>query len=158
MLLLHLSVSARIALHANILGRFANIHLRPFKCFDILIASKHSLSFPCKRRRMSVNETASGPGPQDLGKQREAVRGGNSRGRGGESAGRGRGGRGGRGGGSAKPGGRPKDSPEVRISKTLSGILRHRGQNEGLAMRPDGYVRVAELVSFTGVFPQSPWR
>ncbi|KAL1940770.1 hypothetical protein VTO73DRAFT_7811 [Trametes versicolor] len=95
---------------------------------------------------MSVNETAPGPGSQDFGRQREAVRGGNSRGRGGDSTGRGRGGSGGRGGGSAKPGGRPKDSPEVRISKTLSGILRHRGQNEGLAMRPDGYVRVAELL------------
>ncbi|KAI9067962.1 hypothetical protein FKP32DRAFT_1698795 [Trametes sanguinea] len=55
-------------------------------------------------------------------------------------------GRGGGRGGSAKLRGLPKDSPEVRISKTLSWILRHGSQAEGLAMRPDGYVRVNELL------------
>ena len=55
---------------------------------------------------------------------------------------------GGRGGGSAKLRGLPKDSHAVRISKTLSWILRHGSQSEGLAMRPDGYVRVDELVGF----------
>ncbi|OSD04883.1 hypothetical protein PYCCODRAFT_1443678 [Trametes coccinea BRFM310] len=55
-------------------------------------------------------------------------------------------GRGGGKGGSAKLRGLPKDSPEVRISKTLSWILRHGSQAEGLAMRPDGYVRVGELL------------
>lgn len=52
----------------------------------------------------------------------------------------------GRGGGSAKLRGLPTDSPEVRMSKTLSWVLRHGSQAEGLAMRPDGYVRVDDLV------------
>jgi hypothetical protein len=42
--------------------------------------------------------------------------------------------------------GRSKDSPEVRLSKTLSWILRHGAKSEGLYMRPDGYVRVSDLV------------
>lgn len=56
---------------------------------------------------------------------------------------------GGRGGGSAKLRGLPRDSVEVRTSKTLSWILRHGAKSEGLAMRPDGYVRVDDLVSST---------
>ncbi|KAI8985531.1 KptA family-domain-containing protein [Trametes punicea] len=55
-------------------------------------------------------------------------------------------GRGGARGGPAKLRGLPKDSHEVRISKTLSWILRHGSQSEGLAMRPDGYVRVNDLL------------
>ena len=39
-----------------------------------------------------------------------------------------------------------KDPPEVRVSKTLSWLLRHGAQGEGLAMRKDGYVKVADLV------------
>jgi hypothetical protein len=39
-----------------------------------------------------------------------------------------------------------KDSPEVRISKTLSWLLRHGAQGEGLPMRSDGYVKVVDLV------------
>ena len=54
---------------------------------------------------------------------------------------------GGKRGGSAKLRGLPKDSQQVRVSKTLSWILRHGSQSEGLAMRQDGYVRVEELVS-----------
>jgi RNA:NAD 2'-phosphotransferase (TPT1/KptA family) len=42
--------------------------------------------------------------------------------------------------------GHPKDSPQVRLSKTLSWILRHGAKSEGLYMRPDGYVRVSDLV------------
>jgi len=45
--------------------------------------------------------------------------------------------------------GHPKDSPEVRLSKTLSWILRHGAKSEGLYMRPDGYVRVSDLVRVT---------
>ena len=67
--------------------------------------------------------------------QQEAKRGGKKQGQ------RGRG-----GGGSAKLRGLPTDSPEVRMSKTLTWVLRHGSQAEGLAMRPDGYVRVDELV------------
>jgi 2'-phosphotransferase len=42
--------------------------------------------------------------------------------------------------------GHPKDSPDVRLSKTLSWILRHGAKSEGLYMRPDGYMRVNDLV------------
>ena len=53
----------------------------------------------------------------------------------------------GRGGGGGKPlRGLAKDSPEVRLSKTLSWILRHGAKSEGLFMRSDGYVRVNDLV------------
>ena len=51
---------------------------------------------------------------------------------------------------SHKPGaklrGQDYDSPEVRISKTLSWLLRHGAQGEGLKMRKDGYVKVDDLV------------
>lgn len=47
---------------------------------------------------------------------------------------------------STKLRGLDKDSPEVRISKTLSWLLRHGAQGEGLAMRKDGYVKVVDLV------------
>ncbi|KAK1224647.1 tRNA 2'-phosphotransferase [Marasmius sp. AFHP31] len=47
---------------------------------------------------------------------------------------------------SSKLRGLPKDSPEVRISKTLSWLLRHGAQSEGLPMRPDGYVKVTDLL------------
>ena len=59
-----------------------------------------------------------------------------------------RGGRGGgqKGGGKAKLRGLPNDSPDVRLSKTLSWLLRHGAQSVGLFMRPDGYVRVDDLV------------
>ena len=43
--------------------------------------------------------------------------------------------------------GLPHDSPEVRLSKTLSWMLRHGAAQEGLQMRSDGYARVQELVS-----------
>ncbi|KAN0121143.1 Phosphotransferase KptA/Tpt1 [Russula decolorans] len=43
--------------------------------------------------------------------------------------------------------GHPKDSPQVRLSKTLSWILRHGAKSEGLYMRPDGYVRVSDLLA-----------
>ena len=42
--------------------------------------------------------------------------------------------------------GHPKDEEGVRISKTLSWLLRHGAKQEGLAMRADGYVRVNDLV------------
>jgi len=50
-------------------------------------------------------------------------------------------------GGSSKLRGQTNDSPEVRLSKTLAWILRHGAKSEGLAMRPDGYIRVTHLVS-----------
>lgn len=33
------------------------------------------------------------------------------------------------------------------MSKTLSWLLRHGAQGEGLVMQPDGYVKVVDLVS-----------
>ncbi|KAF8912386.1 KptA family-domain-containing protein [Mucidula mucida] len=47
---------------------------------------------------------------------------------------------------SSKLRGLPKDTPEVRISKTLSYILRHGAQKEGVPIRDDGYVKVADLL------------
>jgi RNA:NAD 2'-phosphotransferase (TPT1/KptA family) len=51
-----------------------------------------------------------------------------------------------KGGSRGKMRGRPTDSPEVRMSKTLSWLLRHGAKSENLPMRPDGYVRVEDLV------------
>ena len=42
--------------------------------------------------------------------------------------------------------GQARDTPEVRISKTLSWLLRHSAQSEGLKIRKDGYVKVDDLV------------
>lgn len=57
------------------------------------------------------------------------------------SRGRGRGGRG-RGGRS-----RGEETPAVRLSRTLSWILRHGANQVGLAMAPDGFVLVEELLA-----------
>jgi len=43
--------------------------------------------------------------------------------------------------------GLPKDSPEIRLSKTLSWLLRHGAKSEGLFMRSDGYVRVNDILA-----------
>ena len=48
---------------------------------------------------------------------------------------------------SGKLRGSQHDSPEVRLSKTVSWILRHGAVQEGLQLRPDGYARVQDLVS-----------
>ncbi|KAF8200391.1 KptA family-domain-containing protein [Pholiota molesta] len=48
---------------------------------------------------------------------------------------------------STKLRGLEKDLPEVRISKTLSWLLRHGAQSEGLPMRSDGYVKVVDLLN-----------
>ncbi|KAJ3729976.1 KptA family-domain-containing protein [Lentinula guzmanii] len=61
----------------------------------------------------------------------------------------------GRGGGGGKLRGLPKDSPAVRLSKTLSWLLRHGAQSEGLPMRPDGYVKVANLLENPKIKSQS---
>ncbi|KAF5383667.1 hypothetical protein D9615_003785 [Tricholomella constricta] len=47
---------------------------------------------------------------------------------------------------SGKLRGLEKDSPAVRLSKTLSWLLRHGAKGEGLPMRPDGYVKVTDLL------------
>jgi 2'-phosphotransferase len=52
--------------------------------------------------------------------------------------------------------GLPKDSPEVRNSKTLAWLLRHGAQSEGISIRPDGYVEVRDLVSLLRLF--ETWR
>ncbi|KAI0685901.1 hypothetical protein BC835DRAFT_1309757 [Cytidiella melzeri] len=42
--------------------------------------------------------------------------------------------------------GRPSDSPEMRLSKTVTWVLRHGAAQESLALRPDGYARVQDLL------------
>jgi len=53
----------------------------------------------------------------------------------------------GNGGAATKLRGLPTDSVEVRLSKTVSWLLRHAAEKEGLVMRKDGYVKVDDLVS-----------
>ncbi|KAJ7590702.1 KptA family-domain-containing protein [Mycena floridula] len=48
---------------------------------------------------------------------------------------------------SGKLRGLPRDAPEVRLSKTLSWLLRHGAQSQGLPMRADGYVKVTDLLA-----------
>ena len=56
----------------------------------------------------------------------------------------------GKGGGNhTRPRGMDKDSPDVRLSKTLSWILRHGALSEGILMRPDGFVKVEDIVGIT---------
>lgn len=50
------------------------------------------------------------------------------------------------GGGSSKLRGMDRDSPEVRLSKTLSWILRHGATSENLPIREDGFIRVDDIV------------
>ncbi|CAN6670802.1 tRNA 2'-phosphotransferase [Trichomonascus vanleenenianus] len=53
-----------------------------------------------------------------------------------------------------KGGGRPNDSPDVKLSKGLSYILRHGAKKEGIAIGEDGYVAVNDLLNnprFKGV-------
>ncbi|KAG5726138.1 putative tRNA 2'-phosphotransferase [Termitomyces sp. T112] len=47
---------------------------------------------------------------------------------------------------STKLRGLERDSPAVRLSKTISWLLRHGAKNERLPMRPDGYVKVKDLM------------
>jgi hypothetical protein len=62
-----------------------------------------------------------------------------------------RGGKGHKGGprSSGKLRGLPSDSPDVRLSKSVSWILRHGAEQERLELRPDGYARVDDLVSMS---------
>jgi 2'-phosphotransferase len=55
--------------------------------------------------------------------------------------------RGGQPDGQGKLRGRKADTQEVQLSKTISWLLRHGAKSEGLYMRPDGCVRVTDLVS-----------
>lgn len=50
---------------------------------------------------------------------------------------------------SPKQRGHPRDSPQVRLSKSLSWLLRHGAMSSGLQMRPDGYARVSDVVRET---------
>lgn len=43
--------------------------------------------------------------------------------------------------------GHPRDPPEVRLSKSLSWLLRHGAQTAGLQVRPDGYARVSDVLA-----------
>jgi len=48
--------------------------------------------------------------------------------------------------GKGKLRGLPKDTPEIRISKTITWLLRHAARQEGLRIREDGYAPVHELL------------
>ena len=43
--------------------------------------------------------------------------------------------------------GRPDDNPDVKTSKALAYILRHGAEKEGLEMRSDGFIKLADVVS-----------
>ncbi|KAF9244131.1 KptA family-domain-containing protein [Melanogaster broomeanus] len=43
--------------------------------------------------------------------------------------------------------GHPRDSPEVRFSKSLSWLLRHGAESAGLHIRQDGYAKVSDVLS-----------
>ena len=43
--------------------------------------------------------------------------------------------------------GHPRDAPNVRISKSLSWLLRHGAEKAGLNIRRDGYAKVSDVVS-----------
>lgn len=47
---------------------------------------------------------------------------------------------------SAKIRGNPRDDPKTRLSKTLSYVLRHGAEKEGITIRQDGFVLVNDLV------------
>jgi len=46
-----------------------------------------------------------------------------------------------------KPRGHPRDSPDIRVSKSLSWLLRHGAEKAGLNIRQDGYAKVSDVVS-----------
>lgn len=46
-----------------------------------------------------------------------------------------------------KPRGHPRDPPDIRISKSLSWLLRHGAEKAGLNIREDGYAKVSDVVS-----------
>lgn len=43
--------------------------------------------------------------------------------------------------------GHPRDTPDVRLSKGLSWLLRHGAEKAGLNIRQDGYAKVSDVVS-----------
>ena len=43
--------------------------------------------------------------------------------------------------------GHPRDTPDVRLSKSLSWLLRHGAGKAGLNIRQDGYAKVSDVVS-----------
>ncbi|KAJ3168604.1 hypothetical protein HDU88_001496 [Geranomyces variabilis] len=51
----------------------------------------------------------------------------------------------GRGGGPRSNRSRKDDPPDVQLSKTLSYILRHGAEKDGIPMRPDGHVLLSDL-------------
>ncbi|KIO03432.1 hypothetical protein M404DRAFT_27065 [Pisolithus tinctorius Marx 270] len=48
--------------------------------------------------------------------------------------------------------GHPRDPPEVRLSKSLSWLLRHGAKTTGLQIRSDGYARVSDVVRTTNIY------
>ncbi|KAI6010877.1 KptA family-domain-containing protein [Pisolithus orientalis] len=48
--------------------------------------------------------------------------------------------------------GHPRDPPEVRLSKSLSWLLRHGAKTAGLQIRSDGYARVSDVVRTANIY------
>jgi RNA:NAD 2'-phosphotransferase (TPT1/KptA family) len=58
---------------------------------------------------------------------------------------------------SAKLRGNTRDDPKTRLSKTLSYVLRHGAEKEGIPIRPDGFALVDDLVGQSLAFtPHMP--
>lgn len=59
---------------------------------------------------------------------------------------------------SGKLRGNPRDGQNTRISKTLTYVLRHGAEQEGITVRPDGFVLVKDLVGESLPFTcMCPW-
>ncbi|CAO3568156.1 unnamed protein product [Mortierella alpina] len=39
------------------------------------------------------------------------------------------------------------DSPKVRLSKALSWLLRHNAESQGVTIRPDGYIKIKDVLN-----------
>ena len=39
----------------------------------------------------------------------------------------------------------------IKISKAMSYVLRHGAEKEGIAMRPDGFIKVDDLLAFESI-------
>lgn len=110
-------------------------------CYFSVIRGSQSRLFRSSTSKMSQQSAEMNAG--GLGDGGELPMGG-ERARGGRGGSRG--GRSGRGGG--RGGGGSEGNREFLVSKSLSWILRHGAEKEGLALDGEGFARCDELVSF----------
>ena len=155
-------VESRIAVHhrplLSIVGRCVNYRLvalpaaHGVSCFGATVGTTGCWIIPTGRLTMSTSDAVPGPCtsstnepspsalplPQPDPAQSIASESSGPKGKG-EGKGKGR--------------RREDESPDVKISKALSYILRHGAAKEGLKMRPDGYVRVDDIVRLPAASP-----